>query len=107
MAKVKELHDAVKRGDLALVKALLDEDRALTNAVSTTDARGTYPLHVAAEFGQAEAARILLGFGANVSLLDAENYAIALGGQRSSAGQRLSRSFWKQDRNPANATSMV
>ncbi len=79
MAKVKELHDAVKRGDLALVKALLDEDRALTNAVTTTDARGTYPLHVAAEFGQAEAARILLGFGADVSLLDAENYAIALG----------------------------
>ena len=54
MPKVKELHDAVKNGDLAGIKMLLDEDRGLANAVSTTDARATYPLHVAAEFGQAE-----------------------------------------------------
>jgi hypothetical protein len=79
MSKVKELHDAVKHGDLIVIKALLDQDRGLANAVSTTDARGTYPLHVAAEFGQAEAARLLLGYGASVSLLDAENDAIALG----------------------------
>jgi hypothetical protein len=69
----------VKNGDLAEIKVLLDEDRGLANAVSTTDARGTYPLHVAAEFGQAEAARLLLRYGADVSLLDAENHAIALG----------------------------
>src|SRR4029450_5181752 len=43
-----------------------------------TDARGTYPLHVAAEHRQAEAARVLLEFGADVSLLDLENDAIAL-----------------------------
>jgi hypothetical protein len=34
---------------------------------------------VAAEFGQADAARVLLEYGADVSLLDAENDAIALG----------------------------
>ena len=79
MPKVKELHDAVKSGDLAGMKVLLDGDHGLANSVSTTDARGTYPLHVAAEFGQAEAARLLLRYGANVSLLDAENDAIALG----------------------------
>ena len=79
MSRVKELHDAVKGGDLARMKTLLAEDRGLANAVSTTDARGTYPLHVAAEFGQAEAARLLLRYGADVSLLDAENDAIALG----------------------------
>jgi hypothetical protein len=79
MSKVRELHDAVKNGDLAEIKVLLDEDRGLANAVSTTDARGTYPLHVASEFGQAEAARLLLRYGADVSLLDAENHAIALG----------------------------
>jgi hypothetical protein len=41
-----------------------------------TDARGTYPLHVAAEFGQAGTARALLEYGADVSLLDSENEAV-------------------------------
>ena len=79
MAKVAELHQAVKHGDVERIAALLDEDGALANSVSTTDARGTYPLHVAAEFGQAEAARVLIGHGADVARLDAENDAIPLG----------------------------
>src|SRR5262245_43721075 len=79
MAKVVELHDAVRRGDLARITALLDAKRGLANAVSATDPRGTYPLHVAAEFGQADAARVLLAYGADPTLLDAENDAIALG----------------------------
>lgn len=79
MSDVTKLHEAVKRGDLVSVKALLDENRGLANSKSETDARGTAPLHVAAEFGQAGAARMLLDFGADVSLLDSENDAIALG----------------------------
>ena len=79
MSKIKELHGAVKRGDTALMKALLEDSRDLANSLSQTDPRGTYPLHVAAEFGRAEAARMLVEYGANVSLLDAENAAIALG----------------------------
>ena len=79
MSDSAKLHDAVKRGDIGRIKVLLDGDRRLANSVSETDARGTYPLHVAAEFGQAEAARVLLEYGADVSLLDAENDAIALG----------------------------
>jgi ankyrin repeat protein len=71
-------HGAVKRGDLGSLEALLAESRDLANSVSETDPRAPYPLHVAAEFGQAEAARVLLRHGANVSLLDAENGAIAL-----------------------------
>ena len=78
-SKVTELHDAVRRGDLGSVKALLEEYPDLANSRSETDARGTYPLHVAAEFDQASAARTLVVFGADVSLLDAENRAIALG----------------------------
>ncbi len=46
--------------------------------MSETDPRASFPLHVAAEFGQADAARVLLRHGAEVSLLDAENGAIAL-----------------------------
>jgi hypothetical protein len=61
------------------MEALLDADRTLANARSETDTRGTYPLHVAAQFGQAAAARLLLRYGADMSLLDLENDAIALG----------------------------
>ena len=78
MSKVGELHDAVKRGDLEAIAALLKVDPGLANARSETDARGTYPLHVAAEFGQAEAARLLVKHGADLALLDLENDAIAL-----------------------------
>src|SRR5437762_9505670 len=73
-----ELHEAVKRGDVKTLRALLAADPSLANARSVTDARGTYPLHVAAEFAQADAAKLLLEHGADVSLLDAENDASAL-----------------------------
>src|SRR5262249_559136 len=80
MSKVTQLHSAVKQGDLARIKTLLDENRELANSRSETDARrGTYPLHVAAEFGQRGAARVLLEYGADITLLDLENDAIALG----------------------------
>jgi len=78
MTSVRRLHDAVKRGDVAALTALLDEDRGLANARSETDSRGTYPLHVAAEFGHAEAARVLLRHAADAALLDTENDAIPL-----------------------------
>ena len=78
MSDVTDLHDAVKRGDLEAMRALLGANRALANARSETDARGTFPLHVAAEFGREDAARVLLEFGADVSRLDLENDAIAL-----------------------------
>jgi len=79
MPMVTKLHSTVKHGDLTGIKALLDENRDLANSRSETDARGTYPLHVAAEFGQGDAARVLLEYGADVRLLDLENDAIALG----------------------------
>ena len=78
MSAVTELHDAVKRGDLGAMKALLDVDRTRANSRSESDPRGTFPLHVAAEFGQADAARVLLHYGADVALLDTENDAITL-----------------------------
>ena len=57
---------------------LLEENRGLANSKSESDARGTYPLHVAAQHGQAGAARMLLDYGADVSLLDSENDSIVL-----------------------------
>ena len=50
MSDVATLHEAVKRGDLAAIRMLLDANRALANSRSETDVRGTYSLHVAAEF---------------------------------------------------------
>ena len=77
--QVTELHAAVKRGDLPAMRRLLEKDPAFANARSETDPRGTFPLHVAAEFGQAGAARLLLEYGADVSARELENDAIALG----------------------------
>lgn len=65
MSDVTKLHEAVKRADLVAIRGLLDVRRALANSRSETDARGTYPRHVAAEFGQAAAARLLLAYGAD------------------------------------------
>jgi ankyrin repeat protein len=77
-SQVTRLHHAVKAGDLGAMRALLEVDSALANARSETDARGVYPLHVAAEFDQAQAARLLIEHGADPALLDAENDATAL-----------------------------
>jgi ankyrin repeat protein len=77
--QVTELHAAVKRGDLPAMRILLEKNPALANARSVTDPRGTFPLHVAAEFGQAGAARLLLEYDADVSARELENDAIALG----------------------------
>ena len=79
MGKAAELHAAVKRGDLPAMRRLLEADPRLANAPSETDARGTFPLHVAAEAGQAAAARLLLEYGAAIAAKDLENDAIALG----------------------------
>jgi ankyrin repeat protein len=75
---VTELHAALKSGDLARLRALLEKDRAIANQRVASDPRGVYPLHVAAEHGQAAAAQLLLDYGADVSLLDEENASIAL-----------------------------
>jgi hypothetical protein len=79
VSKVTRLHDAVRHGDVQEMKELLGGQRDLANAVSETDPRLTYPLHVAAEFGRAEAARMLIAYGADPSLVDGENDAAALG----------------------------
>jgi len=78
MSALTDLHVAVRQGNLPALRALLEEHPRLANARSETDPRGTYPLHVAAELGQTEAAKLLLEHGADVTLLDSENDAIAL-----------------------------
>jgi ankyrin repeat protein len=54
---------AAIQGDVARLEALLAENRSLISAVSPD---GWTPLHLAAHFGQTEAARLLLNKGAKV-----------------------------------------
>ena len=63
MQSVIELHEAVKRGDLPAIQALLAANPRLANARSETDPRGTY-LSWAAFFGRPESKR---GMGAHVA----------------------------------------
>jgi ankyrin repeat protein len=78
ISNVTIFHEAVKLGELERIRALLAKQRELSNARSEADARGTYPLHVAAQFGQVDAALMLIEHGADVTLLDTENDATAL-----------------------------
>lgn len=79
MSDVTLLHEAVKLGQLERIPTLLATEPSRVNSRSETDPRGTFPLHVAAEFDQADAARMLLQHGADPSLLDLENEATPLG----------------------------
>jgi ankyrin repeat protein len=96
-SEVTELHAAVKRGDLPAMRRLLESDPALANARSETDARGTFPLHVAAESGQAGAARLLLEYGPTYRPATWRTTPSRSAGRRSRGG----RKWWKSSFSPA------
>ena len=60
------LHEAIRGGHVAVVKALLDNGASCSNK----DGNGDSPLHISAEIGQAEIARSLLLKGADKNTLD-------------------------------------
>ena len=85
------LHDAVKCGDLECLHVLLREDPRVANSPSETDPRGTYSLHVAAEFGQArlhESGSITRGF---LAPRQRERFHRSWFGQPSSVARTLSK----------------
>jgi len=61
-----DLSDAAQSGDLARLRALLDHNRSFA---SMPDEQGYTPLHYAAYFGHLEAARYLLGIGAELTAI--------------------------------------
>jgi uncharacterized protein len=61
-----ELSDAAQTGNVARLRELLDQNRDFANM---PDESGYTPLHYAAYFGHAEAARYLLGIGAQVDAI--------------------------------------
>ena len=107
MSDVTKLHEAVRSGDLGGMRVLLGANPSLANSRSEKDTRGTYPLHVAAEFGQADAARVLLQYGADVSLLDGENDAIALGWAAFFGRPEVVAVLLEAGLSPANGTNTV
>jgi len=65
-----EIHDAVKKGDVEKVEALLKEDSSL---VKDRDNRGSTPLHEAAAYEQEEIAKLLLAKKADVHAKDEDD----------------------------------
>lgn len=61
-----DLSDAAQTGDTGRLRALLDHNRSFA---SMPDEQGYTPLHYAAYFGHLEAARYLLGIGADLTAI--------------------------------------
>ncbi|MFB9324515.1 ankyrin repeat domain-containing protein [Paenibacillus aurantiacus] len=61
---VHEVFDAARSGDSEQLKVLLDKDPALANKENED---GLTPLGFAAHYGQAEAVKVLLAYGAEVN----------------------------------------
>ena len=62
---VLDLFDAAAIGQVERLRTLLDDDATLANAEASDGAR---PLHLACFFGQTEAAKLLLDFGADINI---------------------------------------
>ena len=68
---VGEIHDAVRAGDLAKVRALVAKD---PQAANEKDARGRTPLHFASYQGNREMVAFLLTHGADAKATDPEGF---------------------------------
>ena len=66
-----EIHDAVRAGDLAKVKALVAKDAKVVNE---KDARGRTPLHFASYAGNREIVAFLIANGADVRATDPDGF---------------------------------
>ncbi len=64
-APVLDIFDAAATGQLERLRTLLDDDATLANAEASDGAR---PLHLACFFGQTDASKVLLDFGADVNV---------------------------------------
>jgi ankyrin repeat protein len=69
IAFASAIHDAARKGDVKKIQALLASDPKL---VADKDGDGDTPLHVAAKFGQLEAAQALVAAGADVNIKNTE-----------------------------------
>ena len=66
------LHIAVELDDYTMAELLLEANRGCANSLMN-DTRRLSPLHLAAEAGHTETCKVLLRFGADVSLLTGNN----------------------------------
>jgi ankyrin repeat protein/L-ascorbate metabolism protein UlaG (beta-lactamase superfamily) len=67
-----EIHQAIKAGDVAKVKALLSANPQLVGVSDETDQFQSLPLHLAAISGNVELARLLLDAGADLESGDSD-----------------------------------
>ena len=65
LAFASAIHDAARKGDVKKIQALLASDPKL---IGDRDGDGNTPLHIAARYGQLEAAQALVAAGAEVNV---------------------------------------
>ncbi|HBI44729.1 MAG TPA: hypothetical protein DDY78_18035 [Planctomycetales bacterium] len=79
LLQAEPIHDAARKGDVAEVKRLLEQDPKLANLEqSRSKNNGVTPLHYAAEEGHKAAAKVLLAFGARVDARGSYGTALEL-----------------------------
>jgi len=88
-AAAEEIHDAVKKGDLAAVRELLS---TRPDGIGAVDERGYTPLHIAAREGQVEIASFLSKKGAAIEAKNSTGFTplfMAVLGKQSEAARLL------------------
>ena len=76
--RAEPIHDAARKGDIAEVKRLLEQDPKLVNLTETAMNSGVTPLHYAAERGHKAIAELLLTSGARIDARDTYGNALEL-----------------------------
>lgn len=72
---MKKLFDAIKKNNIGEVKALVEKDFTLVNCVSGTNPKkdiGQSPLQVALKNGSFDIAEYLIGCGADINFMEAD-----------------------------------
>ncbi|HSG28931.1 MAG TPA: ankyrin repeat domain-containing protein [Candidatus Krumholzibacterium sp.] len=78
-----EIHDAVRAGDVARVRAILQADPGAVNERDSESQFAELPIHYAATVGNVEIARLLIEAGAQVDAGDSDNStALGVAGMR-------------------------
>ena len=78
LLRAEPIHDAARKGDIAEVKRLLEQDPKLVNLVERAMNSGVTPLHYAAESGHKAVAELLLASGAKIDARGSYGTALEL-----------------------------
>jgi ankyrin repeat protein len=78
LLQAEPIHDAARKGDVAEVKRLLEQDPKLVNLEERAKSRGVTPLHHAAREGHKAVVELLLASGADIDARGSYGTALEL-----------------------------